>query len=319
MSREETPGPVLLIASGGGHLRQLHDISRRLPFRDRGYIWAAPSGTLSNELLAEEEWVHLRYNGPRSIAGVARNARILGQALRGKKISAVVTTGANHGLAGYHLALFRNLPFYFIDTAARVTHPSLTGRIVTALPRTLSYAQYPHRTNRKWSFSGSVFDKYYPVDREGPELSPLSVVVTVGAMEDLGFDRLVSAAERAIPDEVTVHWQVGPTQRGKYSDAQKFAPGGDMRHWMESAASVISHAGVGSALTALEAGVVPVLVPRLSSHGEHVDDHQLQIAEYLRQRGLAEVCSPDELTWDVVMRAAQREVRVLPDVPDFVL
>ena len=35
---------------------------------------------------------------------------------------------------------------------------------------------------------------------------------------------------------------------------------------------VISHAGVGSALTALRCGKRPILVPREAARGEHVDD-----------------------------------------------
>ncbi|MBC7550376.1 MAG: hypothetical protein H7269_05680 [Cellulomonas sp.] len=50
---------------------------------------------------------------------------------------------------------------------------------------------------------------------------------------------------------------------------------------------VICHAGTGAALTALEHGHRPVLVPRRAVHHERVDDHQLQIAHELNRRGLA--------------------------------
>ena len=45
---------------------------------------------------------------------------------------------------------------------------------------------------------------------------------------------------------------------------------------------VVTHAGVGSILTCLLNGKRPVVVPRLAGLGEHVDDHQLELARRLR-------------------------------------
>ena len=47
---------------------------------------------------------------------------------------------------------------------------------------------------------------------------------------------------------------------------------------------VVSHAGVGSVLTALANGKRPVVVPRLHRFGEAVDDHQLPFAPQARRR-----------------------------------
>lgn len=41
---------------------------------------------------------------------------------------------------------------------------------------------------------------------------------------------------------------------------------------------VACHAGVGTIMTARAVGKTPLVIPRLSRHDEHVDDHQLQIA-----------------------------------------
>jgi len=41
---------------------------------------------------------------------------------------------------------------------------------------------------------------------------------------------------------------------------------------------IISHAGAGSIIQAIKAGKVPVVMPRLARYGEHVDDHQLELA-----------------------------------------
>ncbi len=50
---------------------------------------------------------------------------------------------------------------------------------------------------------------------------------------------------------------------------------------------VISHAGAGSALTILDNGRYPILVPRDPQYGEIRDSHQLQMAHELEERRLA--------------------------------
>jgi UDP-N-acetylglucosamine transferase subunit ALG13 len=44
---------------------------------------------------------------------------------------------------------------------------------------------------------------------------------------------------------------------------------------------VIVHAGAGTMLQAIRAAKVPVAMPRLSRFGEHVDDHQTELAAFL--------------------------------------
>jgi UDP-N-acetylglucosamine transferase subunit ALG13 len=60
----------------------------------------------------------------------------------------------------------------------------------------------------------------------------------------------------------------------------------EMVNAMAKADSVICHAGVGTIMTALKARHIPVVIPRQAQHGEHVDDHQLDIATRFAERGL---------------------------------
>ncbi len=55
---------------------------------------------------------------------------------------------------------------------------------------------------------------------------------------------------------------------------------------MRSAELVICHAGVGTIITALRLGKRPLVVPRRAAMAEHVDDHQMDIAARLAERGL---------------------------------
>lgn len=66
----------------------------------------------------------------------------------------------------------------------------------------------------------------------------------------------------------------------------EFMPFDEVVATMTRADSVVCHAGVGSIMTALQLGHTPVVLPRLARHGEHVDDHQLDIARRFAERGL---------------------------------
>jgi UDP-N-acetylglucosamine transferase subunit ALG13 len=60
-----------------------------------------------------------------------------------------------------------------------------------------------------------------------------------------------------------------------------------------------------------------VIVPRRAAHGEHIDDHQVQIARELHQRGLAIACAVEDLSSTVFAEAMSRTVRRVPNPPPF--
>jgi UDP-N-acetylglucosamine transferase subunit ALG13 len=85
-------------------------------------------------------------------------------------------------------------------------------------------------------------------------------------------------------------------------------PAAELEDAMREADVVVSHAGVGSALTALRCGKCPVLVPRSAALHEHVDDHQAQIAIELERRNLAVVNDADSLCLADLIRATSIHV-----------
>jgi len=56
--------------------------------------------------------------------------------------------------------------------------------------------------------------------------------------------------------------------------------------YVRRARAVVSHAGVGSVMTAVAEGKRPLVVPRLHRFGEAVDDHQVPFARRLAEAGL---------------------------------
>ena len=67
---------------------------------------------------------------------------------------------------------------------------------------------------------------------------------------------------------------------------------------------VVCHGGAGTLYEAFCAGHVPIVVPRLKRFGEHVNDHQLELAEALSLRKLAFVVHPGEDLLESIRPAA---------------
>jgi UDP-N-acetylglucosamine transferase subunit ALG13 len=70
---------------------------------------------------------------------------------------------------------------------------------------------------------------------------------------------------------------------------------------------IILHAGAGSILQALDAGKYPVVMPRRLAHGEHIDDHQLELAQAFAGRGLVELAMEPADLDPAVQRALARQ------------
>jgi UDP-N-acetylglucosamine transferase subunit ALG13 len=76
--------------------------------------------------------------------------------------------------------------------------------------------------------------------------------------------------------------QIGSTKykpvNAEYFDFEEYSK---MQQSTRNARVVISHAGVGSILTAFEQRTPIIVVPRLKKFAEAIDDHQLEIAEMM--------------------------------------
>jgi UDP-N-acetylglucosamine transferase subunit ALG13 len=305
---------LLLVCSGGGHLKQLSELVDRLPFPHDDRTWVTFDTGLSRSLLKDEDVVYATYAAPRDVPNIARNAILAVRMLRPNRWSAVVSTGSSLAVDFLPLAALRGIPSYFIETAARASGPSMTGRILARSPRVATYTQYAAWADRRWRYAGSIFDGFTSADPVPP--TPIRrAVVSVGTTESYGFRRMLEALADSLRDVDTL-WQTGATDvSGLNIPARATVPHGELLEAVAAADVIVCHAGTGAALTALEAGRCPVLVPRLRRHGEHVDDHQVQIAAELSGRGLAVVAAPDELSPEVLEEAARRRIGRLERPP----
>ena len=310
---------TLLVASTGGHLKQLHRLYGRLAGVEGPFRWVTFDTPQSRSLLQDETVEFVRFVGGRDPFNLLRNVPAANRLTRDAEVGAIVSTGSSMALPFFTLARVRRLRCHYIESAARGDGPSVTGRLMSRIPGVCLYSQYPGWAAGRWHYRGSVFDSFEATTlAAGPPQRLARVVVTLGTFRGYGFERLVRRLLELLPPDADVLWQTGDTDTsGLGIDGHHAIPERDLTDAMREADVVISHAGVGTALSALEVGKCPVLVPRRLAHGEHVDDHQTQIALELARRELAVSVEADALTDDDLLAAAGRSVTTLAEEPPF--
>jgi beta-1,4-N-acetylglucosaminyltransferase len=132
------------------------------------------------------------------------------------------------------------------------------------------------------------------------------ILVTVGTAEP--FDRLLAAVQRLPMHEPIVAQCGSSAVRPADARCLDYVPFETLLELMRTARAVVTHAGVGSVLTAFSAGKRPIVVPRLASLGEVIDDHQLVFARRLSQAGLVTLAD-DETTLTEALVARHAPVR----------
>jgi UDP-N-acetylglucosamine--N-acetylmuramyl-(pentapeptide) pyrophosphoryl-undecaprenol N-acetylglucosamine transferase len=301
---------TLLVASGGGHLRQLVDLQPRLSGVDEEVIWVTWDAPQSRSLLKDRQAVFVRPTPPRAPLAVASN---IDHALRlwtRCNATALVTTGSQLVLPFLAVGRLLCRPCHFIESAARSQGPSLTATIAARLPGVQLYTQYPTWEDRRWRYVGSVFDRF-SADGSVSWREPKRVVVTLGTMPGWSFRRLLEHCIRVLPADTEVTWQTGSTDvSGLGIHGVQAIAAHELETAIRAADVVVSHAGAGSALTALNCGKKPILVPRSAALGEHVDDHQYEVADELARRGLALYREPEALSLDDLREVANTVIEV---------
>lgn len=297
---------TMFLATTGGHLDQLDDLAARIP-ADGDSLWVTHANEQSASLLAGRTVAFVPYVRVRNVGDVARCVPTAHRLWRERGVTRVVSTGSGIALGYLPYLAARGVECHYIESAARVSSPSLTGRLLQWTPRVHRYTQYPSWADSRWTYTGSVFDSYRATETAHRPSGVIRVVVTVGTAAEFPFDRLIErlvpllvadgelAAATGLPVEVL--WQTGCTPTaGLPVSTTPFLGAAELAAALRNADIVISHAGTGSALGALDVGRRPLLTPRSARRGEAGDDHQLELAAELQRRGLAIRRDPGEVT-----------------------
>ena len=303
-------GDVLLVCSGGGHLRQLASFVERIGYPPERQVWVTFRNGLSESLLAGREVIYAPFTGPRDWKNFAKLVQLAHRVLSDRTFTEVISTGSSPAVAFLPGAAARGATAHYIESAARADGPSLTGRIISRFRNVHTYCQYPVWADERWEYRGSVFDEFVPGAESAGSPAPRRAVISVGTQEGYPFTRMLDAVVPLLENFDEVLYQTGDLNPAEWGiDGRNSVPYDELQQAIRHSDVVISHAGVGAALTALRAGKHPILIPRLSAHKEHVDDHQLQIARELERRDLATMRTPESLTYQDLLDASRRSVR----------
>lgn len=150
------------------------------------------------------------------------------------------------------------------------------------------------------------------------------VLVTVGNATQ-GFPRLLEGVDRLagqgfFSDKVVVI-QIGnnPGFRASHCKQQDFFPMYQFAQMIREADLLICHAGAGTLIHVLQAGKVPVVMPRRKKYGEHVDDHQVELVMALASEGRVVPAYELEDLPEAIAEARRRQTQQVPLPPSQML
>lgn len=129
-------------------------------------------------------------------------------------------------------------------------------------------------------------------------MTNLQIFVTVGT-DHHPFDRLVKWCDfwaKANPlDSVTI--QFGTSSPPSCAVGFEYLEPVELAAEIARADVVVCHGGPATIAEIRSAGMLPIVVPRVSSVGEHVDDHQVRFTAHVSDAGMIKVPeTQDELS-----------------------
>lgn len=301
----------LLIASTGGHLTQLYKYAHLFDFQNSP-VWVTFDHPQSRSLLKNHEVVYVPYIRSRDFIGILRAMPDIRKTIKKYNPDLVVSTGAALALSGLPMSLLQRRRTIYIESVSRFNGPSLTGRILQYLPKLERYSQHSGWANKRWPLIPSILESFHPFPALQDIDAPLRVFISLGTIRPYRFDSLVEQLIKIIPQHFEVRIQYGSTYRdfGPWESFES-QPATQIAQHIEWADVVVSHSGVGTALQMLDQGKAPVLGIRRSSRGEHIDDHQAQIANFLIEKGLAYGGEATDIELETLLKSAKTKVASL--------
>lgn len=117
----------------------------------------------------------------------------------------------------------------------------------------------------------------------------MDILICVGASE-YGFERLLKIVDELCDEKVLdgkhIVAQLGSSSYIPHNfNYFKLIGREEYENYIEQADVIISHAGTGSVIPPLKKGKKVIVFPRRECYGEHLDDHQLELADVFTQNG----------------------------------
>lgn len=300
-------GKAMLVCSTGGHLTELLRLEAHFGAHPDS-LWVTFDTPQSRQLLEGRRVLPLPYIGPRDLRKTIAAVPTLERVLRSEKFDAAISTGAAVATAALPLAAAHGTPTTYVESVCRLHGPSTTGKILERVPGIGLRTQHEGWESGRWETYPSILADFRGV--AAPRRAPVrKVFVTLGTIQGYRFDSVVDAfLGTGLAGEDTV-WQLGDTPRDDLpGQVHDYLTPGDFADAAREADLVITHAGVGTLMELLSMGVYPVQAVRRAVRGEHVDDHQTEIAELVNDLGVGIAVDGPDLTREVCEFAAAHRV-----------
>lgn len=137
------------------------------------------------------------------------------------------------------------------------------------------------------------------------------IFVTIGTQ--LPFDRLIRCVDDLAPrlnEEIiaqTCHFGFAP----KNIKTVDFIAPDEFDTIFERARLIVSHAGVGTILTALQKNKPIVVVPRIAALGEHRNEHQLSTVSAFKDLGYVHVAMNEEELTNILLNEDIKPLKII--------
>lgn len=111
----------------------------------------------------------------------------------------------------------------------------------------------------------------------------------------LPFDRLISIIDEVAPrlNEDVVAQVHHSSYHPQHIKTVSFLPPDEFETLFSEARLIVSHAGMGCILSALQLAKPIIVFPRIAALGEHRNEHQLATAEKMRKQGWVYVATEE--------------------------
>lgn len=130
------------------------------------------------------------------------------------------------------------------------------------------------------------------------------MVFVVLGTQKFQLNRLLKELDRCVKEEKLtdeIFAQIGHSDYlPKNFSYEKFLDKDEFDAKIQEADLIIAHSGVGTIITSLQANRPVLVYPRLAKYHEHVDDHQIQIAEAFEKKNYVMCCREEESLVDKI-------------------
>lgn len=123
------------------------------------------------------------------------------------------------------------------------------------------------------------------------------IFVSVGTQK-FQMDRLLREIDELAKNKLSGERVFAQTGNSSYSpenyEYKPFLSADEFEQRVKNCDLLITHSGVATIIAGVKAEKPVIVVPRLSKFGEHVDDHQLEIAKAFCEQNFVLMCGEDE-------------------------